>query len=309
MAATVCERDARADRVGAVAEQAGDRVRVAGVAGVDDERRRAWRIRSRDQAVVDRAGASSDGIGARSGPTFSSVTTRMPGAGLHGVDAVARQRLEAVAAGPPGPRQIGNDASSSTGGERVVRRVEQRVDGVGVEEEGRELEQARRVAVLGEQRPARTETGAQRHHQALAEVVDRRVGDLGEALLQVVEDRARRGRRPRRTACRRPSRTSGSLASVAMGLSTMATSSRFRPNAACSGTSSSAERRHVDGVAGQERQQAVARPVAVGRTRREPTLDRGVVLPARVPGRGRGRVDAQHLARAEPAALDAAPAR
>ena len=47
------QRDTRADRVGAVAEQARDRVRVACVAGVDDERRVLADAR-RDQRVVHR---------------------------------------------------------------------------------------------------------------------------------------------------------------------------------------------------------------------------------------------------------------
>ena len=63
------------------------------------------------------------------------------------------------------------------------------VDARGVEEERVEREQLGGLGRLGEQRLAGAEQRAQAHHQALAQRVDGRVGDLGEALAQVVADR------------------------------------------------------------------------------------------------------------------------
>ena len=47
------------------------------------------------------------------------------------------------------------------------------------------------LRALGEQGSAASEHGSQRHDEALAQVVDRRVRDLGEALLEVVVERSR----------------------------------------------------------------------------------------------------------------------
>src|SRR2546430_2516245 len=63
--------------------------------------------------------------------------------------------------------------------------VGQQLDGQRrVDEERLEHEQAGRFRSLDEDRAAGTEQGAQAHHQPLAQVVDGRVGDLGEALAQ-----------------------------------------------------------------------------------------------------------------------------
>ena len=45
------------------------------------------------------------------------------------------------------------------------------------------------LRLVAEQVPLRADVGAQAHHALLADRVDRRVGDLGEALLEVAEER------------------------------------------------------------------------------------------------------------------------
>ena len=60
------------------------------------------------------------------------------------------------------------------------------IDGRRVDEERSQREQTRGLGALGEDRLTRPEHRAQAHHQALAQMVDRGVGDLGEALAQVV---------------------------------------------------------------------------------------------------------------------------
>jgi hypothetical protein len=74
-----------------------------------------------------------------------------------------------------------------------------------VEHRRRQLEQ-RAVRLLRQQRRARAQPGAQRHHPRLAQRVDRRIGDLGEALREEGVDRPRRAgeRRHRGVVAHRP---------------------------------------------------------------------------------------------------------
>ena len=67
-----------------------------------------------------------------------------------------------------------------------------------------ELEQATLPRRLGEEVPLAAEAAHERHHELLADRVDRRVGDLGELLLEVAEERAAAGRSGRRAARRSP---------------------------------------------------------------------------------------------------------
>ena len=73
------------------------------------------------------------------------------------------------------------------------------------EEEALQVEQARRARMLAVQRRARTEQRAQGHYRALAQMVDRRVRHLCEALAQERRHRPRtsRERRQRRVVTHR----------------------------------------------------------------------------------------------------------
>jgi hypothetical protein len=72
---------------------------------------------------------------------------------------------------------------------------------------------------------------------ALAEMIDRRVGDLGEALAKEVADRPRGGGQDGVSS---PIEAVGSLPPVAIGRSTVEISSRVKPKATCAAVRSSA---------------------------------------------------------------------
>ena len=102
------------------------------------------------------------------------------------------------------------------------------------------------VGRLVEQVALGADAGADAHHDRLADRVDRRVGDLREELLEVVEQRrlAVATARPARRRC--PSSRSAPRALAAVGASSTRRSSCVKPNArwrACSGSSGSAQRR------------------------------------------------------------------
>src|SRR5205807_2362332 len=94
--------------------------------------------------------------------------------------------------------RLGLGGEPVAGGGKAFVRAERRVERDEVElverrleeEERVELEQPRRLARLREQRLARAEQGAQAEDAPLAQVVDRRVRDLREALAEVAVERA-----------------------------------------------------------------------------------------------------------------------
>ena len=55
----------------------------------------------------------------------------------------------------------------------------------------RQLEEARLLRRLGEQVPLAADAADERHHELLADRIDRRVGDLGELLLEIAEEQLR----------------------------------------------------------------------------------------------------------------------
>ena len=165
--------------------------------------RRPWRIRWWCTAAV----ASSAGIGMRSADTARSDRIRMlcPAStrvGRLGADAVER-RLEACRALGRGPGDV-----DRVGAERAVDQLVDRADlleiGVG-QDRLRDFEPLVRAGLAAEQVRPRADHRDQRHHQLLADRIDRRVGDLREVLLEVVVEQLRLAARARRSACRCPS--------------------------------------------------------------------------------------------------------
>jgi hypothetical protein len=67
-----------------------------------------------------------------------------------------------------------------------------------------ELEQPALLGGLGEQVALAPETAHQGHHQLFADGIDRRIGDLGELLLEVPKEWVRSARSTRRAARRSP---------------------------------------------------------------------------------------------------------
>ena len=81
----------------------------------------------------------------------------------------------------------------------------------------RDFEPLVRAGVAAEQVRPRADHRDQRHHQLLADRIDRRVGDLGEVLLEVVVEQLRLRSRARRSACRCPSSRSDRRPPCAIG--------------------------------------------------------------------------------------------
>ena len=163
------ERQAGRDRVGAVAEQAGARVRVADVVSLDDERA-AGAQAGRDESCLHRAECQQRG-------KRRALLVRP----LVGED-------DDAAGAPCGRLGVGGNALEGLL-ERLAgeRRIEPRSRHRSwIDEEGVQLEQRRRRA-LREQRRTRAEQRGEREHPPLPQVVDRRVRHLREALTEVRE--------------------------------------------------------------------------------------------------------------------------
>ncbi len=297
------EREARAHRIRAEAQQARDAVDVACVTRRGDDRRLLAGVLG-DEPVMHRA-EREEGRDRRPLGIYTAVGDHQDlGTGGDrfggGVGQLPDGRLEA--AGPVGDRERGAQA------DRLERRpvaVDERLHGPGIEEERGQLEQARGARRLGEQRPARPKTGAQRHDEPLAQMVDRRVGDLREPLLEVVEHGARTGgdggerhvvpHRERRLLGVGGHRLEhhGHLLAGETERHLLAHEVLLR-------------RRHLDRRSDVCREQPVTRPLGVRLQAGQPRLDRGVVLHGSdrlgaVP-RGAVGVDADHVAGPEPAA-------
>ena len=194
-AATRLQREPRADRVGAVAEQAGEVVRLARLVALDEERRPAYagprrragvhgghreQERRRDRATVrNAASVSSSDCGRLPAPPPRPPRRagRRPRRGLSSPSSVASSA------------QASQRARAPTGWRKNVSSSKTRAD----------------LAPSVEQAAAGAEQRAQRHHVPLAEVVDRRVRDLREALAEVREQRPARVPPAAAARCRRPS--------------------------------------------------------------------------------------------------------
>ena len=108
------------------------------------------------------------------------------------------ERVDAALAGRPRPRATANVVSSVRATSESRLAGSQRRDLLRQQDRALELEQARRArASPRASSAARPDQRPQRHHQLLAERVDRRVGDLGEALLEVGVEQARHPREDR----------------------------------------------------------------------------------------------------------------
>ena len=195
------EGEPGAHGIGAVADEHREEVGVPGVVGQGDQAHVAAAPEG-DEAVVGRPDSEDRGDG---GPI--SVDRGV----AHDQDLGARRggRLDLVGqALDPGPEAVGAVGHGEGGveGHGPERRLarDQLVHGVGVEQERLEAQQAGGILVLGEDGRPRAEQRAQGHDPVLAEGVDRRVGDLGEPLLQVVVERGGAGRPSAAGASRRP---------------------------------------------------------------------------------------------------------
>ena len=185
------EREARADGVGAVADQAREVVHLARLVARDDERRRGAKPRL-DEGAMDSGDREERG----------ERKTLLGGRRI-----VEQQAGRAVAHSRDGIG--GQPAASGLEGLVAERRVENLRVEQGkcrrVEEEAVELEELRAVGALVEQRRPRARGASAATSRSLPQVVDRRVRHLREAL---AEERVERPRAPgerRQRACRRPS--------------------------------------------------------------------------------------------------------
>ena len=165
--------------------------------------RRPWRIRWWCTAAV----ASSAGIGMRSADTARSDRIRMLRSASTASVASAQMRSSASSR-PAAPSAAGqvvsmvavrNAPSSSSSIERIFSSSALVRTGCAT---------SSRLCVpacAAEQVRARADHRHQRHHQLLADRIDRRVGDLREVLLEIVVEQLGLAARARRSACRCPS--------------------------------------------------------------------------------------------------------
>ncbi len=178
---------AGADGVGAVPQQAGHVMDVAGVVGHHHQAG----VRAQtpgDQALVDGAGGQQrryrGAIGGHVSVVHHEDSRTLGDEGL-GLVAQAHDRCTQ----PPGP--VGHrEVSVEPGGGELGALAGELVDGGGVDEEGVELDLMGGLRTVGQQGPTGADQGPQAHHQPLPQMVDGGVGDLCEALLQVVVQRA-----------------------------------------------------------------------------------------------------------------------
>jgi hypothetical protein len=163
----------------------------------------------------------------------------------------------------------------------------QRVEPRRRQQERVELDAARGLGAFREQGFEHAEPRPQRHHRALAQVVDRGVGDLREPLLEVRRHRTVRARHDGErgvVAHRRDGLLAGRAHRAQDGRELLAgVAVRRLPQR-------QRRSRLGDRLARGDAAQAVAQPFAVRPTRREPRLD--VVVGLEAPA----RVDADHLA-------------
>ena len=155
--------------------------------------RRPWRIRWWCTAAV----ASSAGIGMRSADRARSRQDQDVVVGQHRLGRLPAHLARAPPRGPPAPlaggpgrcrsSRCGTRRRAASSIERIFARSSLvRIGCV-------DFEPLVRAGVVAEQVRARADHRDQAHHQLLADRVDRRVGDLGEVLLEVVVEQLAAG--------------------------------------------------------------------------------------------------------------------
>ena len=198
------EHERRADRIGAVAEQPGEVMGLAGLVALDDDATRPCAGRRRRAAGARRRSRAASGSGR---------ARRTP------------RSLSRSSSGPVGDGRLGRAGQAHAGGRpRPSPGVEGRIEPTaasscstadGIEEEALQLEQPRRLGALARERRACAEQRPKRHDEPLAQVVDRPgwspARSAGGSSSQSGRARPASGAAP----CRRPSTRSGSCALVA----------------------------------------------------------------------------------------------
>ena len=190
------ERQVRVDRPGAVADEQRHVVHLAGVAGLDDEADHACAVLSRTRWWCTAAVSSSDGIGASIAVGVAVGQHDDPGAvGDRLADLARRPRRAPLAAPAPPPAtryRPGDHQRLQTRAVAVVVDVDDLGQLVVVDDRERqdELAAASRARVEQVRPPARSSTPTD-GDDLLADGVERRVGDLREQLLEVVEQQPR----------------------------------------------------------------------------------------------------------------------
>ena len=197
------ERQAGADGVGAVAEQGGEAVDVAHVVGHHHERG------PRPQAAL--AEALVDGTGRQQrrdrrpvGPGVVGSRTSDARAALDGGHRLVAPGGRRRPAGPPGPSATGKVASSGMTGHGALSVSSRSSTPDGYRKNDGSVSSSAASAASVRSGGPGAEQRAQAHDQPLAQGVDGRVGDLGEALAQVVVPAAGGGRPGWAAASRRP---------------------------------------------------------------------------------------------------------
>ena len=190
------EAEVGADGGGAEAEGAGDLVGVADFAGLQHQRA-AHALADAVEEMVDGAGGEGRGDRHAAGGGGAIAENQDIDALFHGGGGFGAEFVEAdLEAGGSGGERPGD--VEDLRGEAVFLEVLQAVDLV--------LEQDARLHVhdpavlrrFDQEVALRSEAGGGAHHGPFADRVDRRVGDLGEALLEVGEEQARVGRENRK---------------------------------------------------------------------------------------------------------------
>ena len=201
----VVEQQPRVDRVGAEADQAGEVVDLARLAGVDDQRQRRAQARADELLVHGARSRAATGSRARVRPTPRSVSTSSARrcARLRGAVARARATRGRSALGADVDRRGRRRARRC--GRCAGRRASTRSQLSAAQHRPRQPHAARGGGRVAQQSACGPSRVRQRHHDLLAQRVDRRVGDLREQLAEVGEQRRAALRQRGQRARRRPS--------------------------------------------------------------------------------------------------------
>ena len=152
--------------------------------------------------------SSNDGIGASSALESRSESTRMRLPSAMAADASVAHAVERLAQGPAAAGhavETREHRGRELGPVAVVVDVDELGQLVVVDDRERQLDLHARLRAGLEQVGLRADGRRQRGDELLADGVERRVGDLREELLEVVEQHPRACRRAPRSACRCPS--------------------------------------------------------------------------------------------------------